>query len=288
MQQEFKLGVEFRKRYIESYHLLPLNYVAETMYVRSSDFDRTLMSAASVLLGLYPLGTGPHLTGELNPALPAGYQPIPIHSVPLAQETLLVPDSNPEKFKALLNKYVFTRKDWQAKNAELQPKFAAWSKKIGLPIDGLYSLYGIGDTLYVYQQHHIALPAELTEEDVQEIIGASRFIAATVFDSDAVGSAVAHDLLTKIGTYFQQISQQQTPLKFVLFSAHDSTILGVMSALQAPFQGEPPYASDLNFLLFDNGHGNYSVKVSLNNEFVSIPRCGGTVCSLSQFMKLIE
>src|ERR1700730_861864 len=51
MQQEYQLGVQFRKRYIDQYHLLPPHYDGDTIYVRSSDYDRTLMSAESLLMG---------------------------------------------------------------------------------------------------------------------------------------------------------------------------------------------------------------------------------------------
>ena len=45
---------------LPSYHLLPEHYDEfNSMYVRSTDFNRTLMSArVTVIFGLYPLGTG--------------------------------------------------------------------------------------------------------------------------------------------------------------------------------------------------------------------------------------
>jgi len=70
MQQEFQLGVALRKKYIDHFHLLPPHFQNQTMYVFSTDYDRTLMSAEAVLLGLYPLTTGPLLPGANKPALP--------------------------------------------------------------------------------------------------------------------------------------------------------------------------------------------------------------------------
>lgn len=103
MQQEFQLGEKFRDRYVKQFHLLPEHYSAEEMFVRSSDIDRTLISAESVLLGLYPPGTGPSVSGK--PALPASYQPVPIHTKPRAEDSLLVIDYNP-KLSATLEQYV--------------------------------------------------------------------------------------------------------------------------------------------------------------------------------------
>ena len=61
MKQLYLLGLNFRKHYIEDLKFLPEEYDDDLMYVRSSDFDRTLNSAESFLYGLYPLGTGPKI-----------------------------------------------------------------------------------------------------------------------------------------------------------------------------------------------------------------------------------
>src|SRR5689334_2958880 len=44
MQQEYQLGSRLREKYIDTYHLLPPHYNIKTIYVRSTDMDRTLMS----------------------------------------------------------------------------------------------------------------------------------------------------------------------------------------------------------------------------------------------------
>lgn len=76
MQQEYQLGISFRKLYIDKYHLLPAHYDIKTMQVHSDTSNRTIQSAESLLYGLYPLGTGPKISNQF--AVPAGYQPIPI------------------------------------------------------------------------------------------------------------------------------------------------------------------------------------------------------------------
>ena len=47
------------------------------IYIRSTDVDRTLMSASSNLAGLYP----PDKWEEWNPQLE--WQPLPVHTVPV-------------------------------------------------------------------------------------------------------------------------------------------------------------------------------------------------------------
>mmetsp|Transcript_31463 Transcript_31463/g.31148 ORF Transcript_31463/g.31148 Transcript_31463/m.31148 type:complete len:252 (+) Transcript_31463:38-793(+) len=56
MRQHYLNGVEFRRRYIETAQLLGPSYSVEQVYVRSTNLNRTLMSAESQLFGLFPQG----------------------------------------------------------------------------------------------------------------------------------------------------------------------------------------------------------------------------------------
>ena len=52
------------------------------MYVRATDYDRTLMSAQSLLMGMYPPGTGPSAPENAATSFTLSFQPIPIFSAP--------------------------------------------------------------------------------------------------------------------------------------------------------------------------------------------------------------
>lgn len=115
MQQEYKMGMELRKKYIEQAHLLPEHYEHGTMYVRSTDYERTLMSAESLLMGLYPLGTGPNTSESSLPALPHAFQPIPIFSAPSKYDELIIQQVSSAERKKLMEQYVYSTKEWQEK-----------------------------------------------------------------------------------------------------------------------------------------------------------------------------
>jgi hypothetical protein len=70
IEQQHRLGAFIRERYQT---LLTPSYTASEISVRSTDVDRTLMSAQSNLVGLYPVLI------HTNNSVPI--QPVPIHTV---------------------------------------------------------------------------------------------------------------------------------------------------------------------------------------------------------------
>ncbi|KAM9088371.1 prostatic acid phosphatase isoform 4-T4 [Megaptera novaeangliae] len=77
MEQHYELGQYIRKRYEK---FLNKSYRHEQVYVRSTDIDRTLMSAMTNLAALFP----PEGISVWNPNLP--WQPIPVHTVPVSED----------------------------------------------------------------------------------------------------------------------------------------------------------------------------------------------------------
>ncbi|TWW64067.1 Lysosomal acid phosphatase [Takifugu flavidus] len=80
MRQHYELGTFLRNRYKG---FLNESYERHEISVRSTDYDRTLMSAEANLAGLYP----PPSQQTFKPDLK--WQPIPVHTVPLSEDRLL-------------------------------------------------------------------------------------------------------------------------------------------------------------------------------------------------------
>ncbi|XP_020614726.1 testicular acid phosphatase homolog, partial [Orbicella faveolata] len=91
MRGEYALGKFLKSRYVEGYKLFNATYILKevrefssslrvNIYIRSSDYDRTLMSAQTQLNGLYPPKGHQIWRDNLD------WQPIGIHVVPLEDD----------------------------------------------------------------------------------------------------------------------------------------------------------------------------------------------------------
>lgn len=287
MRQEFEMGQRFRHKYIDETHLLPTTYQRDTIMVRSTDYDRTLMSAQSLLMGLYPAGTGPS-TDDNQPGLPNALQPIPIHTAPLQYDDVIIKRVDPEERQRLMQKYVYSTPEWRNKESELRPKFPLWSKLSGMEISELEDLGRLSDSLYIHQIHHVPMPDGMSSEDVDTIIAAGSFAYMQEERPKQLAVAYNSQLMTNIANYLDRATQRNAKVKYILLSAHDSTIAGTLSFLGAPLTTPPPYASDLNFSLYESGANVYTVKVTYNGQPVDIPACSGSVCELTTFINYIK
>jgi hypothetical protein len=282
IQQEHELGIKLRGLYVEQHQLLPSNYVAGTVYARSTDVDRTLMSAQALLMGLYPPGTGPRLADGGKPALPGGAQPVPLHTIPTTLDGLLIPDYDSGKFGQLVTRFVLTAPEWKQKTAQLEPKFAQWSRLTGVVITNLFPLMSLGDTLEICQRHQVPLPPGLQGE-AAAIIDAGKWTGAQLYRPAQVGHATGNVLLREIANLCRAASAGETSLKFVLFSAHETTLLSAMSSLEAPLASPPPYASDLRFALFRTAQNGLRIEIKFNDKPVALPGASGDSYTLAQF-----
>ncbi|XP_026576182.1 prostatic acid phosphatase [Pseudonaja textilis] len=97
IQQAYNLGQWLKDRYK---NFLSPSYKPKEIYVQSTDYDRTIMSAEVVLAGLFP----PSAEEEWNPDI--HWQPIPVHTMPLSEEKLLIyPNFKCSCFNGLLQQF---------------------------------------------------------------------------------------------------------------------------------------------------------------------------------------
>ncbi|WP_419418435.1 histidine phosphatase family protein [Legionella sp. D16C41] len=269
--QEVNLGKKLRQIYINQFHLLPDNYKPGTLYVRTTNFNRTIASAKAVLLGLYPLSK-------------RGNQTIPIDTVLQTKDDLLL--ARPSKNILFLAKlFLINQRYWALKTYSIKEKINNWSLETGIKLNNFLALGRLADNLSIRQLHHIALPQGLTEEDAKEITDLATWAMVGYFKLPEVSYPQGLRFIQEVTNYFTQASENKSLLRYILYSAHDSTIMSVMTTLGTPLSERPPYASRLNFLFFNNNN-NFYVKISYNDKPLKLPGCKTIACTLTEFKSL--
>nr|XP_019943594.1 PREDICTED: lysosomal acid phosphatase-like [Paralichthys olivaceus] len=139
MRQHFELGQFLRNRYKG---FLNESYNRHEISVRSTDYDRTLMSAEANLAGLYP----PSGQQVFNPNLK--WQPIPVHTVPQSEERLLsFPLGDCPRYKQLMNETEHSEEFINVTN-KYQDILELVKNKTGLTEVHVETVWSVYDTLF--------------------------------------------------------------------------------------------------------------------------------------------
>mmetsp|Transcript_1180 Transcript_1180/g.2853 ORF Transcript_1180/g.2853 Transcript_1180/m.2853 type:complete len:424 (-) Transcript_1180:2542-3813(-) len=307
MRQHYLIGYELRNRYILQTPLLSSNFSTEEIYVRSTDYNRTLQSAYSQLQGLYPDGTGPSLH-ELSlqstavppihvynlssieqslgtSALPSFLQALPVHTDSNSRNLLLLPEDNCSYAKSIMNSNVNdqTKASYYAQYPyviqTIQNYFGVDYQTAVKKFEGLY------DSITANAFSGFSFPYQFNSttfrNQSQELHG--KLFSLTFGKPDIVAQMLASDFMTLLRDALTQASNNSTSLKFLFLSAHDSTLQGYINGMQLNTTSFPYYASTLITELHLT-KGQYFVRMLFNDVPVVVPDCTEAMCPLNTFL----
>ncbi|KAI0215767.1 Prostatic acid phosphatase [Lamellibrachia satsuma] len=291
MRQQYHLGQYLRQRYMLDHNLLNMTYIRDQIYVRSTDMERTLMSAYCNLAGLYP----PTGSQVWYPQIP--WQPIPVHTVPRMEDKLLsmgveCPAAT-QLHKEVQNSPTFI------KEAQKHKEFYKYlSKYTGEDIDFTHQKC---DTFTCELAHNMTLPdwALKKWDNMNTVVEKSCEIALKSFMfylgldythtlERLRGGVLLKEMIKNINASIAQGGNQHT--KLFMYSAHDTTVAHLLSALQVYNRMTPPYIATVLVELY-NASGKYSVQVQYRNDssrepyILQIPGCTA-YCPYDKFLAL--
>ncbi|XP_046643622.1 lysosomal acid phosphatase-like [Daphnia pulicaria] len=196
-ERHFKLGQLNRERYGD---FLSKTYNPDEIYVRSSDVDRTLMSAECHLAGLFQ----PNDNQTWHPDL--AWQPIPVHTIAKEQDLLLVLESECPRYDELLaqlNSSPDVRKRMDS-NKEMLDYLAVKSGLNMTEIDDIEYLY---DTLFIEDRFNKTLPDWTTKyfpSPMKEFSDFSFEMKAYNLEMQRLrGGPLVKELIEHLGAYAQ-------------------------------------------------------------------------------------
>lgn len=171
MRQHYLLGTKVRKDYVEKHRLINGTYNVTEIYIQSTQVPRTIQSAQSQLMGIFPLGTATQLKrNQIQDAVPQieiedkeeiqkalgldpiidRFQPIPVHNYDQNVEDDVLgyadcPLMSKDYFERIENTTFW--KPFDDTYGDLYPLF---SKIFGIPVENITFkvAYDLSDALY--------------------------------------------------------------------------------------------------------------------------------------------
>ncbi|XP_059474786.1 prostatic acid phosphatase-like isoform X2 [Neocloeon triangulifer] len=280
-EQHYRLGQYFRKRYST---LLPKKYNLNDVLVRSTDVDRTLMSAESNLAGFFPPVN--QWDADLK------WSPIPVHTVPETLDKLVSMKYPCPRYESELKKLM--ESDYVKKlNAQYQDVYDYLTEHSGRKIQDPTTLQYIFNTMWIENLKNMELP-NWTKKVFPDRM---KDLAAISFSLNAYTEEMKRlkggPLVGEIVQHMKQKKEKTlTPnRKLFLYSAHDTTVANILMTLGIFDTQIPAYTSSIILELHKLPAEKYAVSILFKNETkrepykLTLPGCSFR-CPLDDFVKL--
>lgn len=286
-RQHYQLGQWMRARYGD---LLGPEYSEEVVRARSTDTDRTLMSAQVSMAGLFPPSDYMEWSEDL------AWQPVPVHTVPQAEDLLLNPGHSAcprlTSLRQELEQGEYIR-GLMEDNAELLKYLEA---NTGDKITRVCQVDWLYDTLLIESIYNKTLPS-WTESvfpggDFEKLRNIAFLMATWTEEMKRLQGGPFFSLV--LSDWLAVANGNAGNMKMKLFYGHDDTLSFMLTSLNV-YEGlsniPPPYASGLILELYQDENSQYSVKMFYHPVVggdpveVSLPGCEAP-CPLDKWARL--
>uniref|UniRef100_A0A1I7ZFX0 Acid phosphatase n=1 Tax=Steinernema glaseri TaxID=37863 RepID=A0A1I7ZFX0_9BILA len=237
MEQQYKQGLKLKTAYIDRARFCNETFHVGDIHVRSTDMDRTLMSAYSNLAAFY---SGSKTTHPAAKDWPSNWSPVPIHTVERSTDHLLNPNPECLRMDELEAEQVLHKKFAEFMLEQL-PLLEELSEKSGTKITNFKGLRNFWDAVKIEKIHNMTIPAWMTEElfgKVENVIdqGEDYLAGSAGFgkpeNTELIMLKGGQLLKETIDNFNSAKSGSRHPL-YHAYSAHDTTVTAFLRALGA-------------------------------------------------------
>lgn len=274
----------------------PKNSIKESMWpqgfgqltqvlVRSTDYDRTLMTAQSLLAGLFPT--------NITDWIPRWWQPIPIHTQDVDHDQLF---AHAPCFQ-VTNVRVPWTDDRPAASQHIQEyqslcEVLTATDSAGMEVT-LDTLDGLADTIFCEEKNNFSRPEWLTDKTYKLLMQfRNESLQFQLLDQEAARLAGGPMLSEMIKNMEERKMNSTSSFRLFLFSAHDTNVLSLGRVLGVFNNLQPPYLASIIVELHEQ-HKNFFVKILFDNHTDDSPfektitGCP-VMCPLEQFRTLLK
>ncbi|KAI6646436.1 hypothetical protein LOD99_12558 [Oopsacas minuta] len=283
MQEQYALGGFIKQRYISSGYLTTA-YKRDDVYIRSTNADRTIMSALSQLSAVFPP------TGDQVWDNSLIWQPIPVHNVPESTDNIL------KAFSTYCPAYTRAREQFRRSDefkemaAKHQDLFSTISQATHDRAN-LSNIWQFADTSFCDKAHNLSLPT-WAENNFNTLISLNNWDLRISYGRKGVQQFMSGRLMWYFWQLVDAKMNDSVDIKAYFLSAHDVTIVSLLAAFNIWNELQPPYASLVMAELFRDGDSWYlqfSFKNSTEAEAIilSVPGCSPN-CSVNKLKELTK
>ncbi|KAI6184457.1 Acid phosphatase [Aphelenchoides bicaudatus] len=293
MNQHFILGERLNQRYVQHIKFLPESYDSTKVYVRSTDVNRTILSAVSNLIGFYkgkPNDDYPNITGW-----PTNYVPIPIHTayIDYNDDHVGNPLSRCDRATSIMA-LIKETPEVQKTAKDSQPLLNKLTELAEEKID-LWNVWSVYDAWFIDLDNNKTLPPSFTEQIYNETrdlnnvvdnydygIGIAPYKEFKVREelTKVRGGPILWSLINHINDKIYCTTTDEKKwdkkkvgtckwikqLQWYAYSAHDITIAGLFAAFgfnETNFDepGFPHYSAAVSVELWKDTNAEFYVKI---------------------------
>lgn len=251
LEQLRRIGELLRERYVDELRVLPPVFDARTVFVRSTDTNRTIESAQSLLWGLYPPSTRPHgREGVMD-----------VNIVEGAAENMY-----PRSACARLNqlkKDARATPDYLKHREDRQPFQDKVEAALGRKVN---SWDGLNSTLQTIIRHRLLLPDGVDQDIVDGVESEAGYETAVKFSSPEICRLAIGRFIGDVVDRVQTTVDGEDDVRFALYSGHDNTLSPFLSAFNVFDARQPPMASVIVLEVYKDAKDKHWVRFLYNGE----------------------
>lgn len=266
-------GTWLRSQYDD---FLPPAWDHKVMYARSTDIDRTYESAENLLQTLFPAGVA-KADDDSNVDV------INIWTVEKGYDFVDVAQNTPCPALRATCAAISESPEWTSHKQSLVPLLQKLASIFNLQSEPLPDIASWLEVLRARSAQ--GLPLLVDQDTYLAVEAGATWELQALYNNATVHQFTSGQLLQEIVSIFSQVQMQQLNRLFTLFSAHDTTVAPLLSALQVNWTMWPNYASNVVLELAEDESGDLYVTLYHDRQPTQMGGCAMN-CPLNDFVTI--